>query len=124
MRETILVRLSMDILYGIRAKQMELWADLVGFPLSDNNALTIMLVEAEIGLGLDIEDDVILQEVFMGSSTGKNIISVIRHQLKDISSYIPDKIVDLRYLRTQGDAIYVIATRAPDLLDGHHDVLP
>ncbi|MBW6072869.1 hypothetical protein, partial [Pseudomonas aeruginosa] len=117
-------RLSMDVLYGPRSRQIEAWADLVGFTVSDINSLAILMAEADIGHGTDLDDDAIITEVFMDSDIGKCIVRTIRRQIKEIISYLPTDTIELRYLRTYGDAVYVIATRVPSLLNGPGNILP
>lgn len=114
----------MEVLYGPRSRQIESWADLAGFTVSDINALAILMADAEVGHGTDLDDEAIITEVFMEADTGKHIVRTIRKQMKEILSVIPNGVIELRYLRTYGDAVYVIATRVPSLFDGLGDILP
>lgn len=122
--ETILIRYDSQLLYGSRDRMIEYWADICGLTLSDIHSITMMLADAEIGNPIDFDDEALITELFMGQKDGRKILKVIRKNMGEILSIVPEGVTELRYLRTLKGAVYAIGLRPTDILDGLADVLP
>lgn len=84
-------------------------ADLCSLSLPEMYEFAIAYVEySDVGDGYICRDDLI-KEQFGGRSVGWRALEIIDHQRSEILAYIPTNTVELHYLRTIKDGVYLLA---------------
>lgn len=84
-------------------------ADLCSLSLPDMYEFAIAYVEYEdVGGGCLCREDIVEQH-FGGRSVGWRALEIIDHQRSEILAYIPNNTVEMQYVRTIKDGIYILA---------------
>lgn len=84
-------------------------ADLCSLSLPDMYEFAIAYVEYEdVGNGVLCREDIV-EEQFGGRSVGWRALEIIDNQRSEVTAYLPANTVELQYVRTIKDGIYVLA---------------
>lgn len=120
---TALIRLSPEIIFGNHVKEMELIGDVCQLSLSDLIDFAIAYVEyIDVGDSFMSEKDIV-EEYFHGKSVGWRAIEIIKFQRSEIMAYIPKGTVEMHYVRSVRDGVYVYARTSDDVNVRQSDVL-
>lgn len=91
---------------------MELIGDICQLSLSDLTEFAIAYVEY-IDVGCNFMDDTdVVHDYFGNRSIGYRAIEIIRAQRSEVLAYIPKDTVEMNYIRTVGDGVFVYARTA------------
>lgn len=96
-------------------KEIELIGDICQLSLSDLFEFAISYIEHEsIGDGFICNEDIITN-LFGGRAVGYRVIEVITSRSCEVMAYIPKDTLEMYYLRTLGDGVFVYARTSDDV---------
>lgn len=97
---------------------MEVISDICLLSLNELYDFAIAYVEYEDVGGNFLNDDDLVRDYFNNKSVGYRVIEIIRAQRCEIMAYMPDNIVEMKYVRTVGDGVFIYARTANDFNAG------
>lgn len=98
--------------------EVQLAADICQLSLNDVTELAIAYIEyVEIGCNF-MDDADIVHDYFDNRSIGYRVIEIIRAQRSEILAYIPRDTVEMNYVSTVGEGVYVYARTSDNVVVG------